>query len=131
MIERSRNKKGKFVSKSDEYRKVRSIRLTDSTWDKLRQLASKENITVADLIEKTIADDVIHGYEVLTKRIKELEGNGRSQQLELELHPKPEVDLEVLRDKALKLLKVGEQSKSYKAAKKAFDWFIKQLSNQS
>lgn len=58
-----RSENGKFVQKSDEPRQIRSLRLTDTTWKKLGELADKKNITKADLIEEIITNqyDVIHG----------------------------------------------------------------------
>jgi len=43
----------------------------------------------------------------------------------------PDDQLQDLRDEALKLLKVGQQSKAYKNAKKAFDYFIDSLRNSN
>ena len=52
MNQQSRNDLGKFLPKSDENRQVRSIRLTDATWNALGELASDRSITRADLIEE-------------------------------------------------------------------------------
>jgi hypothetical protein len=51
-MDQSRDKKGHFANKGEEKREVRSIRLTDSTWEKLGELATKRGITRADLIEE-------------------------------------------------------------------------------
>jgi hypothetical protein len=51
-MDQSRNKKGHFVNKGEEKREVRSIRLTESTWKKLGEMANKRSITRADLIEE-------------------------------------------------------------------------------
>jgi predicted DNA-binding ribbon-helix-helix protein len=56
MNQQGRNKLGKFSPKSDENRHVRSIRLTDVTWNALGELAGKRGITRADLIEGWFVD---------------------------------------------------------------------------
>lgn len=43
---------GKFELKGDAPRHVRSIRLTDATWENLGEVAAKDGITRADLLEK-------------------------------------------------------------------------------
>lgn len=60
MIDRTRDKEsGKFVQKSEQKRKVRSIRLTDNTYDYLREKAEQNNQTIADLIEKIVEDKLL------------------------------------------------------------------------
>lgn len=44
-------RKGKFTTKSDEPREVRSIRATDQTWIELGDHAESRGITRADLLE--------------------------------------------------------------------------------
>lgn len=53
-----RTEQGKFAPKSEEYRQVRSIRLTDKTWQKIGFVADKRRITRADLIEQMAEDGV-------------------------------------------------------------------------
>ena len=50
-MEQGRNEVGQFSSKGEERREVRSIRLTDSAWEKLGNIANERGITRADLIE--------------------------------------------------------------------------------
>lgn len=52
MVKQGRTQKGKFVSKSDEPRLVRTMRLTDSAWEKLGKIANSRCITRADLLEE-------------------------------------------------------------------------------
>lgn len=52
MSSQSRSEHGRFAAKSDAPREVRSIRLTDSTWEKLGDIADSRRITRADLIEE-------------------------------------------------------------------------------
>jgi hypothetical protein len=49
-----RNKKGKFVLKSETERHVRSIRTTDWVWDEFGFLADSRRITRADLLEEWV-----------------------------------------------------------------------------
>ena len=54
MTKQRRGEAGKFAAKSSEHREVRSIRLTDTTWEKLGELADSRCITRADLIEQMV-----------------------------------------------------------------------------
>ncbi len=54
MSAQSRSEHGRFASKSVEPREVRSIRLTDTTWEKLGVSADSRCITRADLIEHLV-----------------------------------------------------------------------------
>jgi hypothetical protein len=54
MAEQGRTEGGKFASKSDEPRHVRSIRLTNSTWEALGAIAIQRGITRADLLEELV-----------------------------------------------------------------------------
>lgn len=56
MVEQERNSKGRFKQKSDEFRQVRSIRVTDEVWDKLGKLADQRRITRADLLEELVEE---------------------------------------------------------------------------
>lgn len=69
MNQQGRNELGKFSPKSNENRQVRSIRLTDATWDALGKLATSRSITRADLIEEWFVD----GHFSLEDLIKNLE----------------------------------------------------------
>lgn len=55
----SRSKAGKFAPKSDELREVRSIRLTNTTWEKLGAAAELKEMTRADLIEQLAEDGLL------------------------------------------------------------------------
>lgn len=44
-------KAGKFAHKSETTRKVRSVRATDQTWERLTAIADHQGMTVADLLE--------------------------------------------------------------------------------
>lgn len=59
MAQQKRTEQGQFTSKSDEPRKVRSIRITDTAWEKLGKIAASRCITRADLIEEWIESKVL------------------------------------------------------------------------
>jgi hypothetical protein len=59
MAEQGRTEGGKFAAKSNEPRHVRSIRLTDSTWEVLGVIAIQRGITRADLLEELVEGDVV------------------------------------------------------------------------
>lgn len=69
MSQQGRNEAGKFSAKSNENRQVRSIRLTDVTWNALGELANELSITRADLIEGWFLD----GFFSLENIIRNLE----------------------------------------------------------
>jgi hypothetical protein len=53
-----RTEGGQFAPKSNDYRHVRSIRLTDETWEKIGYAAQARQVTRADLIEQMAEDGV-------------------------------------------------------------------------
>ena len=59
MAEQGRTESGKFAQKSDGLRRVRSVRLTDSTWETLGAIATQRSITRADLLEQLVEEGVI------------------------------------------------------------------------
>ena len=60
-----RNSKGQFQSKSDELRRVRSIRVTDEVWEAMGVMADNRGITRADLLEKFIELDLSSAITIL------------------------------------------------------------------
>lgn len=54
MSSQGRSQHGRFAPKSDENREVRSLRLTNATWQRLGEIAVSRGITRADLIEEWI-----------------------------------------------------------------------------
>jgi predicted DNA-binding ribbon-helix-helix protein len=54
-MEQGRNEVGQFSAKGEGRREVRSIRLTDSAWEKLGNIADERGITRADLIENMMS----------------------------------------------------------------------------
>lgn len=57
MIDQERDN-GKFAAKGNENRTVRSIRLTDSTWNALEDKASEQDMSKADYIEALVNGEV-------------------------------------------------------------------------
>lgn len=53
-----RDDSGKFDLKSQDYRHVRSIRVTDEAWEKFGELASELDLTRADLLELWVGEKV-------------------------------------------------------------------------
>lgn len=107
MNNQSRNESGKFAAKSNENRQVRSIRLTDSAWDKLGQLALERGITRADLLEEWMID----GLPI------DLQNDSCKN-----FHNLP--DVKTVEELFLSSLKVGKQSPIYKSAVKVLKDFI-------
>ena len=48
---------GRFIFKSDDYRHVRSIRVTDEIWEKFGEMALEWGITRADLLEEIVKNE--------------------------------------------------------------------------
>ena len=48
---------GRFICKSDDYRKVRAIRATDKVWEEFGKMAAQRSITRADLLEGIVKND--------------------------------------------------------------------------
>ncbi|NET60318.1 MAG: hypothetical protein F6K47_30495 [Symploca sp. SIO2E6] len=57
------------MPKSNENRKVRSIRLTDSAWDKLGEMALSKNLTRADFLEEVLVSE---NLSVISSQLTEL-----------------------------------------------------------
>jgi hypothetical protein len=64
MAKQDRGKGGKFAPKSDEPRSVRTVRLTNTTWAKLGQIAESRSITRADLIEQIVEQRILEQASV-------------------------------------------------------------------
>lgn len=108
-----RDKEGKFAQKNDEYRSVRSLRLTDSTWKALGSVAQSLGITRADLLEQLVRSDWLP-LPSNTRVEAEIEPRlVESATLRIE-------ELEALCNNILKDLKLGKQAPRYKVVQKAF-----------
>jgi hypothetical protein len=148
MTNMKRDIQGKFALKNDDYRKVRSLRLTDETWIALGIAAECLGITRADYLEQIVRDNTLPGN---TRKEEATVSTDTSQTVELppcitwkEEHHSQEnppvrqqavtalpqiAALEALRDHILLDLKLGKQAPGYKAAQKALNRFIAELTN--
>lgn len=62
----NRTDQGKFALKSESERKVRSIRVTDRTWDDFGFEADKRRITRADLLEQWVRGESLTHTQIAT-----------------------------------------------------------------
>jgi predicted DNA-binding protein (UPF0251 family) len=129
-----RDIEGKFALKNEEHRLVRSLRLTDSTWEALGVAAQSLDLTRADLVEQLVrrndhflpSDTPTRGNSAPsnTRAREEIEGHDkRKHGLQENVIPVEQVvfrieDLEVLCAQVLKELKLGKQASGYQAAQK-------------
>jgi len=54
-MEQERNSSGQFVCKSGTFRRVRSIRISDTDWLRLQKLSEAQGCTVADLLHEWLS----------------------------------------------------------------------------
>lgn len=143
-----RDVQGKFALKNDDYRQVRSLRLTDETWKALGVAAECLGMSRADYLEQVIRgnhspsitreSDVISPDNIwtvdnahpLTTQEKNLIHQAKTTVVELATKPPTMATLETLRNQVLLELKLGKQSPGYKAALKALNHFIVLLNSQ-
>lgn len=130
-----RDIQGKFTLKNDDYREVRSVRLTDATWKALGIAAECLGMTRADLLEQVVRENNLtfpkHTSEKLPlsvsmlKLIAEIERlQTKVQQLSeenafLEELPSTNSQLTALSSRVLGELKLAKQSRDYKLVNKA------------
>lgn len=139
-----RDIQGKFALKSDDYREVRSLRLTDDTWKALGIASECLGKTRADYLEYIVRHNntpciTREGSEFLVPHQGEnepqqsitrqsgflLTSNTESERQSVAL---PTItELEILRDRVLSQLKLGKQATGYKTAQKVLNQFITQL----
>jgi hypothetical protein len=133
-----RDIQGKFALKNDDYREVRSLRLTDATWKALGIAAECLSLTRADLLEQIVRDnnltfpehtvsqiplslsllELIAEIEGLQTKVKNLsEENALLQQ---QTSTNSVEQLTTLSSTVLGELKLGKQSRDYKLVSKAF-----------
>ena len=55
---------GRFICKPDDYRKVKTMRITDGVWEEFGEMADQRGITRADLLEEIVRGD----YELVSNR---------------------------------------------------------------
>ena len=118
-MKRKRDIQGKFTLKNNDYRRVRSLRLTDRTWKALGIASECLGLTRADLLENLVRQHQgnfpdFPQFEQLPLAIEFLE---QEQPLKRE-------KLNSLSEKVLRELRLGKQSSHYKVAKKALKRLI-------
>ena len=137
-----RDIQGKFALKNDDYREVRSLRLTDDTWKALGIASECLGLTRADYLEHIVRHNA---HPCITREDSEFlaphPGENAPQPSitrQSELHQtsdKPTKqsvglaieELEILRDRVLSELKLGKQATGYKTAQKVLNRFISEL----
>jgi hypothetical protein len=118
-----RDIQGKFALKDDDYRQVRSLRVTDETWKALGIAAECFGMTRADYLEQVIGDNASPSFTWTLETIHQ----AQITVAELANTPLSVATLETLRDQVLLQLKLGKQAPGYKAALKALNHFIAAL----
>lgn len=120
-----RDIQGKFALIDDDYRQVRSLRVTDETWKALGIAAECFGMSRADYLEQVIRGNASpsNTWE------KEPVNQAKTTVVELATMPLLVATLETLRDQVLLQLKLGKQAPSYKAALKALNHFIAALTH--
>jgi len=120
-----RDIQGKFALKNDDYRQVRSVRLTDETWKALGIAAECLSMSRSDYLEQVIRGNASPSIT----RKKEPIAQAKTTVVELATTPLPLATLETLRDQVILELKLGKQAPGYKAALKALNHFIAALTS--
>ncbi len=139
-----RDIQGKFALKNDDYREVRSLRLTDDTWKSLGIASECLGLTRADYLEHIVRHNTLPS---ITREDSEFlapdQGQNEPQpsitrQSEFSLTSDTERErqsvglptireLEILRDRIMSELKLGKQATGYKNVQKVLNRFISEL----
>jgi hypothetical protein len=125
-----RDIQGKFALKNDDYRLVRSLRLTDETWKALGIAAECHGLTRADYLEQIVRENALPSItrdKLPTLPYNTPQEEPVSQQTSL---PQPQT-FEALRDRILSQLKLGKQATGYKMALKVLNLFIAELTKSA
>lgn len=143
-----RDIQGKFALKNDDYRQVRSLRVTEDTWKALGIAAECFGMSRSDYLEQAIRgnaslsitresaaispDDlwtVDNAHPLITQELEPVH-QAKTTVVELATTPLRVATLESLRNQVLLELKLGKQSPGYKAALKALNHLIAVLKSQ-
>ncbi len=125
-VKRKRDIQGKFSLKNDDYRKVRSLRLTDRTRLALGVASECLGWTWADLLENLVEHN--QGNFPYYPSSEELKREIDSITPEKPINPD---NNKVLAEKVLRELRYGQQSSHYKIAKKSLKRLIELSSTLS
>ena len=118
-MKRKRDIQGKFTLKNEDYRQVRSIRLTDSTWKELGIASEYLGITRADLLENLVQQN--KGSLSDLRKTEQLNPQKSFNQDELNSSA----------EKVLKELRLGKQASSYKLVQKSLKRLIELILSSS
>ena len=119
-VKRKRDIQGKFALKGNDYRKVRSLRLTDATWKTWGIEAERLGLSRADLLEKLVQQNqgtfpsVYSEKSVLKNNIK---------------LKKDELNKKV--DKVLAELRLGKEASNYKLVHKSLNRLLELILSSS
>lgn len=83
-VQMQRDEYGKFVTKSNEHRAVRSLRLTDTTWSAMGEMAESRSLTRADLRSQMFRSKL---NSLPSNTRVEIESNPSNTRIELETIP--------------------------------------------
>lgn len=128
---------GKFAIKNDNYRSVRSLRLTDETWKALGIASECFGLTRADYLEEIVRSGTLPSntwesakkQPCITRKTDNLAQQDTDTQLSAATVLPKGANLEILRDRVLLSLKLGKQAPLYKAALKVLNHFIAELTS--
>ena len=121
-LKRFRDQKGKFRLKNSDYRQVRSLRLTDSTWKALGDTAESNSLSRSDLLENLVKqNNGIFPYPVETEKLHE---EIKLLKQQLDFPPLDRDQLIIVAQRVLSSLRLGKQAYSYKLVQKSLKKFI-------
>jgi hypothetical protein len=118
-VKRKRDIQGKFALKDDDYRQVRSLRLTDDTWKAWGMAAECLGLSRADLLEKLVKQNQ-GNFPAKYPEKPVLKANITINQEELAKKA----------DEVLAELRVGKQASPYKLVKKSLHRLIELIVSQ-
>ena len=125
-MKRKRDIQGKFTLKNNDYRQVRSLRLTDSTWKELGIASECLGITRADLLENLVQQNketFFHSLEIeqLKQEVQSLHQEKSVLKSQIPLNRD---ELSSLAEKVLKELRLSKQTSTYKFVQKSLKRLI-------
>jgi hypothetical protein len=118
-MKRKRDIQGKFTLKNRDYRQVRSIRLTDSTWKNLGIASECLGITRADLLENLVQ----HNRSIFSDSGEIEQLNRRKSGFKAKKSLNKD-ELSSLAEKVLQELRLGKQASNYKLVEKSLKRLI-------
>ncbi len=125
-MKRKRDIQGKFTRKNNDYRQVRSLRLTDSTWKELGIASECLGITRADLLENLVQQNketFSHSLEIEQLK-QEVQFLHQEKSVLKSQTPLNRDELSSLAEKVLKELRLGKQASNYKFVQKSLKRLI-------